>query len=136
MRSLKKAHTAREKAGIRVPETYEEAINDPMYSSKWKNVIHKKLRALVSFRRLTRKEAEGRISSTRWVFGVKPSPDGRIYCFKARLVARGNEQSGDDFGETFARVFWLDSLRILVAIAARHGMVAHVLNTSGAFFRF
>lgn len=35
------------------PETYEEATNDPMYSSKWKNVIHNKLIALVSFRRLT-----------------------------------------------------------------------------------
>ncbi|ODM15554.1 hypothetical protein SI65_09157 [Aspergillus cristatus] len=61
------------------------------------------------------------------------SPDGRIDRFKARLVARGNEQSDDDFDETFAPVFRLDSLRILVAIAAQLGLEAHMLDAMNAF---
>src|SRR5699024_11766504 len=58
---------------------------------------------------------------------------GRIDRFKARLVARGNEQSDDDFDETFAPVFRINSLRILVAIAAQLGLLAHVLDANNAF---
>ncbi|BCR87868.1 uncharacterized protein ACHE_40432S [Aspergillus chevalieri] len=131
-----KACAAREKAGIRIPKSYSEAVNDPIYGSKWKEAIHKELSTLISFgtwELIPRKEAEGTISSTRWVFDVKLGPDGRIDRFKARLVARGNEQSDDDFNETFAPVFRIDSLRILLAIAAQLGLLAHVLDANNAF---
>ena len=45
------------------------------------------------------------IATTCWVFDVKLDPDGWIERFKVRLVARGNEQSDNDFEETFALVF-------------------------------
>ena len=77
---------------------------------------------------MPRKEAKGTISSTRWVFDVKLGPDCRIDRFKARLVARGNEQSDNDFDETFAPVFQLDSLWILIAIAAHLAAATHVLR--------
>ena len=48
-------------------------------------------------------------------------------------MARGNEQSEDDFGEMFAPVFQLDSLQILIAVAARYGLLAHVLDAANAF---
>jgi len=82
---------------------------------------------------IPRKQADGNISTCRWVFDVKLGLDGRIDRFKARLVARGNEQSDDDFDETFAPVFRLDSLRILCAIAARYGLIAHVMDALSAF---
>ena len=50
-----------------------------------------------------------------------------------RLVARGNEQLDDDFDKTFALVFWLDSLQILIALAAKYGLLAHMLDASNAF---
>ena len=50
-------------------------------------------------------KAGGTIATTHWVFDVKLGPDGWIERFKARLVVRGNEQSKDDFDETFAPVF-------------------------------
>src|SRR5699024_114899 len=104
--------------------------------AKWKEAIHKELSALISFgtwEPKPRKQVDGTISTNRWVFDLKLGLDGRIERFKARLVARGNEQSDDDFNETFAPVFRLDSLRILIAIAARSGMVAHLLDASNAF---
>ena len=84
---------------------------------------------------IPRKEVDGTstISTNRWVFDLKLGPDGRIKRFKTRLVVRGNEQSHDDFDETFAPVFRLDSLRILFAIAAKGGMVAHLLDALSAF---
>ena len=48
-------------------------------------------------------------------------------------MARGNEQSDDDFEETFAPVFQLDSLQILIALAVRYGLLAHMLDVSNAF---
>lgn len=81
---------AQEKAGIKILRSYSEAINDPIYGSKWKEAITKELIALITFgtwQIIPRKEAEGTISSTRWVFDIKLGPDGRIDCFKARLVA-------------------------------------------------
>jgi len=133
---MEKACAAHEKAGICIPKSYNEAINVPIYGSKWKEAIHKELSTLIGFctwELKPRKEAEGTISSTRWVFDVKLGPDGRIDRFKARLVARGSEQSDDDFDETFAPVFRIDSLRILVAIAAQLGLLAHVLDANNAF---
>ena len=73
------------------------------------------------------------ISTTQWVFVVKLGPDGQIERFKARLVARGNEQSDNDFEETFAPVFQLDSLWILIALAARYRLLAYMLDASNAF---
>ena len=102
-----------------------------MYGSKWKETIQKELSALVSFQTwnvIPWKEADGMISSTRWVFDVKLGLDDQIDHFRARLVVRGNKQLDDDFDETFALVFRLDSLQILIAIAARYGMVAHMLD--------
>lgn len=130
------AMAAKEKAGVKLPKTYKDAVNDPVYGSKWKEAIAKELTALISFgtwRVIPRKQAEGTTSSTRWVFDVKLGLDGRIDRFKARLVARGNEQSADDFDDTFAPVFRLESLRILMAIAAQYGMTAHMLDAHNAF---
>lgn len=130
------ANKAAEKAGIQIPKTYAQAINDPIYGTKWKEAIHQELTNLIQFntwKLIPRKQANGTISSCRWVFDVKIGIDGRVERFKARLVARGNEQSEDDFDDTFAPVFRLDSLRILVAIMVKHRMKAHLLDAINAF---
>lgn len=40
--------TMREKAGVWIPKTYGEAVNDPIYGSRWKEAIHKELSALMN----------------------------------------------------------------------------------------
>lgn len=130
------ACTVQEKAGIKILHSYLEAINNLIYGSKWKEAITKELIALITFgtwQIIPRKEAEGTISSIRWVFDIKLGPDGQIDCFKARLVARGNEQSEEDFDETFAPVFHLKSLCILLAVVVQQGMTAHLLDAHNAF---
>ena len=59
--------------------------------------------------------------------------DSQIERFKARLVARGNKQLEDDFDDTFAPVFQLDSLQILMALTVRYRLLAYMLDASNTF---
>ena len=43
------AMAAKEKAGVKIPKTYKDAVNNPVYGSKWKEAIAKELTALISF---------------------------------------------------------------------------------------
>jgi len=71
---------------------------------------------------------------TKWVYAVKYDTDGKIKKYKARLVARGYEQGfGGDFDETFSPVTKLTSLRLLFALSAQLGLVAHQMDVKTAF---
>jgi hypothetical protein len=57
----------------------------------------------------------------KWVYKLKKNPAGEVVRHKARLVAKGYAQrAGIDFDEVFAPVARLDSVRVLLAIAAHH----------------
>lgn len=71
--------------------------------------------------------------TSRWVFKVKPGT-GNQTRFKARLVARGFEQtSGVDFFDTFAPVVRWETIRTLLAIAVHLNWPIHQLDVLTAF---
>ena len=56
----------------------------------------------------------------KWVYRTKLNSDGSINKHKARLVVKGYAQMfGVDFSETFAPVTRLDTIRMLLALAAQ-----------------
>ena len=70
----------------------------------------------------------------KWVFHLKHDAEGKIVWHKARLVAKGFSQIlGIDFFKTFAPVMCLDTLQLLLAIAATYGLVAHIVDVVGAY---
>jgi hypothetical protein len=70
----------------------------------------------------------------KWVFKLKKNPAGEVVRHKARLVAKGYAQrAGIDFEEVFAPVARLDSVRVLLAIAAHHNWEVHHLDVKSAF---
>ena len=72
--------------------------------------------------------------TSKWVFKLKPGINGETTRFKARLVARGFEQTdGVDFVETFAPVVRWETIRILVAIAVHLNWPIHQLDVLTAF---
>jgi Reverse transcriptase (RNA-dependent DNA polymerase) len=61
-------------------------------------------------------------------------PNGLINRYKARLVARGfSQQYGVDYYETFAPVVRMESLRILLAIAANEDLEIHQIDVITAY---
>lgn len=74
------------------------------------------------------------IVSCKWVFKVKRLPNSQIDRYKARLVARGfSQQYGVDYGETLAPVVRMESLRILLAIAAAEDLEIHQMDVVTAY---
>jgi len=54
-----------------------------------------------------------------WIFKVKRDSDGRILKFKARVCARGDQQTYEvDYNETFAPTLRYTTLRMLLSIAS------------------
>jgi hypothetical protein len=74
------------------------------------------------------------VIGTKWVFGNKQDEFGVVTKNKARLVGKGYTQvEGLDFGETYAPVARLESIRILLAYATHHDFKLHQMDVKSAF---
>jgi hypothetical protein len=70
----------------------------------------------------------------KWVFKLKRDEAGKIVKHKARLVAKGYvQQQGVDFDEVFAPVARMESIRMLLAVAAQGGWYVHHMDVKSAF---
>ncbi|WVZ80789.1 LOW QUALITY PROTEIN: hypothetical protein U9M48_028240 [Paspalum notatum var. saurae] len=114
------------------PTTIDQALSDP----DWVNAMHEELN---NFTRnevwtLEAKPKGARVIGTKWVFRNKQDDEGNIVRNKARLVAKGYSQvEGIDFGETFAPVARLESIRFLLAYANHHDMKLYQMDVKSAF---
>src|SRR6266498_933716 len=71
---------------------------------------------------------------TKWVFRNKQDENSVVTRNKTRLVAQGFTQiEGLDFGETYAPVARLESIRILIAFATHHNFKLYQMNVKSAF---
>jgi hypothetical protein len=74
------------------------------------------------------------VIGSKWVFRNKQDEHGVVTRNKARLVAQGFTQvEGLDFGETYAPVARLESIRILIAYATNHNFKLYQMNVKSAF---
>ena len=70
----------------------------------------------------------------KWVYKVKRDPDGKVVRHKARLVAKGYAQrQGVDFEEVFAPVARMETVRLLLALAAHSSWEVHHMDVKSAF---
>jgi hypothetical protein len=72
--------------------------------------------------------------SVKWIYRLKTGSPGSAPKYKARLVARGDQQgAGIDYQETFAPVVKWSTMRTLVSLAAQHGWPVHHMDVKSAF---
>jgi len=113
------------------PLKVEEALGDP----DWVMAMQEELN------NFTRNEIwelvprpKQNVIGTKWVFRNKQDEHGVVKRNKARLVAQGYTQiEGLDFGETYAPVARLESIRILLAYAAHHDFKLYQMDVKSAF---
>lgn len=84
---------------------------------------------------LVPKPSEAHIVGCPWVFTIKQNPDGTLDQLKARLVAKGFTQTYDlGYTETFSPVAQLNSVRVIISLAANLDWLLRELDVKNAFF--
>jgi hypothetical protein len=74
------------------------------------------------------------VITLKWVFKLKRDEVGTIIKHKARWVARGFlQREGIDFDDAFAPVAQMESVRLLLVLAAQEGWRLHHMDVKSAF---
>jgi len=111
-------------------------VQDALANKRWRKAMNEEIEAL-------QKNATWELVSLskgmktvgcRWVFTVKLNPDGSINRYKARLVAKGYTQKyGVDYQDTFALVAKINTICILISIAANRDRPLQQFDVKNAF---
>ena len=120
---------------VEEPVTIEEALSGN-YCKEWKSAADLEYSSLLENEtwELVKLPKGRRTVGYKWVFQVKYDGEGRIKCFKGRLIAQGYSQKyGIDYDEIFAHVSRLSSIRILLAFAVENKMKVHQMDVVSAF---
>ena len=102
------------------PIDFEEAIN----SQVWITVMKEELMMIEKNETwmLVDRTVHKKVIGVKWIFKTKLNADESINKHKARLVVKGYSQElGIDFTDTFAPVSRLDTIKLLLALAAQNG---------------
>lgn len=118
--------------GIDEPICVEQAIKNPV----WKAAMDQEIDAIEKNQtwQLVDLPTGHKPIDLKWVFKQKTDQNGKVAKHKARLVAKGYVQRhGIDYDEVFAPVTRLETVRLLLALAAKHAWEVHHLDVKSAF---
>ncbi|XP_073841314.1 uncharacterized protein [Musca autumnalis] len=117
------------------PGSFKEAMSSE-HAENWKSAMNEEINSLKSNNTwvLTELPPGEKAVQCKWVFRTKCDNDGNPKKWKARLVAKGFTQREEiDFNETFSPVVRYESVRFLVALAAKNDMVIHQMDAVSAY---
>ena len=116
----------------REPKNFSEAMRDP----RWTEAVGKEIGSLESNKTWTLEDLpQGKKAiGCQWVFRIKHRSNGSIERYKARLVVLGNRQiEGVDYGETFAPVVKMTTVRSFLSIVSARNWEVHQMDVHNAF---
>lgn len=117
------------------PNTYEYALSTPE-APLWQCSMEEEMKSLTdnSTWELVELPKDRKSIKCRWVFLTKCDTQGNTKRLRSRVIAKGFSQTeGIDYEETFAPVARLDSLRLLLAIAAHFNLDVHHIDIKSAY---
>ncbi|KAG8479167.1 hypothetical protein CXB51_029021 [Gossypium anomalum] len=122
----------RAQVAIVEPCSFEEAEAD----KGWKQAMVDEIAMIEKNQtwELVPRPAKRKVIGVKWVYRAKQNADGSLKKLKARLVVKGFSQKyGLDYLETFAPVAKLDTIGLLVALAAQKQWKIYQLDVKSAF---
>nr|KAJ0190715.1 hypothetical protein LSAT_V11C800406370 [Lactuca sativa] len=117
------------------PKTFTEAMTS-RDAPLWKEAINDEMDSIMGNGtwELADLPKGRRPIGSKWIFKKKYHPDGSIFAYKARLLAKGYRQrEGIDYFDTYAPVARISSIRTLIAISALKGLYIHQMDVKTTF---
>ncbi|KAG9444753.1 hypothetical protein H6P81_016093 [Aristolochia fimbriata] len=114
------------------PQTYEEATKD----DGWLEAMDKEIASIEKNDTwtLTTLPLEKKSIGVKWVYKTKYQSNGEIDKLKARLVVNGYRQKpGIDYFEVFAPVARLDTVQMILSLAAQVKWTTYQMDVQSAF---
>ncbi|RZB65513.1 Retrovirus-related Pol polyprotein from transposon TNT 1-94 [Glycine soja] len=75
-----------------------------------------------------------KVIGVRWVYKAKKNAKGDVERYKARLVAKGySQRQGIDYDEVFALVARLETIRLIISLAAQNKWKIYQMDVKSAF---
>jgi hypothetical protein len=114
------------------PRSFAEAEGD----ASWQKAMEEEMNSIMANKmwRLEALLAGHRAIGLNWVYKLKKNSAGEVVKHKARLVTKGYvQQQGVDFEEVFAPMARIESVRLLLALAAQEGWPVHHMDVKSAF---
>jgi len=113
------------------PFYYKDAVKYEM----WRKAMDSEIEAIEknNIWQLMELPAGGKVIGVKWVYKTKLNENGEIDKHKAQLVAKGYaQQHGIDYTEVFAHVARLDTIPLVVALAAQKKWTIYQLDVKFA----
>ncbi|KAL6277717.1 hypothetical protein ACE6H2_021318 [Prunus campanulata] len=117
---------------VSIPRQLQDALAD----AKWTEAMAEEMRALQKNQTwdVVHLPPGKKTVGCRWIFTIKHKADGSVERYKARLVAKGYTQKyGVDYNETFAPVAKINTVRILLSLAANYDWPLLQYDVKNAF---
>lgn len=115
------------------PTNFNEAIRH----SQWKEAMDAEIRAIEKNHTwsLVSLPEGAKAIGVKWIYKTKFNELGEVDKLKARLVVKGYSQEyGIDYTEVFAPVARMDTVRMIISVAAQQGWGIYQLDVKSAFF--
>nr|KYP73058.1 Retrovirus-related Pol polyprotein from transposon TNT 1-94 [Cajanus cajan] len=112
--------------------SFEKAVQD----EKWRTAMDEEFGAIERNKtwELTNLPEGARPIGVKWVYKKKMNAEGEVERYKARLVVKGYKQKeGIDYDEVFAPVTRMESIRLLISLAAQRQWQILQMDVKSAF---
>ena len=114
------------------PVSFDQAVQD----EKWKKAMEEEISSIEKNQtwEIATLPEKHKAIGVKWIFKAKKNARGEIEKYKARLVAKGySQRAGIDYDEVFAPVARLESIRLIISMAAQNGWPIHQMDVKSAF---
>ena len=128
-------HVAKLSQKIEEPTTIKDALSGS-HSKEWKLAADQEYSSLMENDtwELVKLPKGRETVGCKWVFRVKYDGEGKIHCYKGRLVAQGFTQKYEiDYDKIFSPVARFSTIRTLLAFAVERKMQIHQMDVVSAF---